>query len=84
MAISEEKLKELIKTDYSLEKISSICTDGKNLLTRIPKDVVELIKIKKELKEIKKEVDIRKYMITLIVFLCGILIMWFIKFVFLH
>lgn len=34
--------------------------------------------------EIKKELDIRKYMITLIVFLCGILIMWFIKFIFQH
>ena len=34
--------------------------------------------------EIKKELDMKKYMITLIVFLCGILIMWFIKFIFQH
>jgi zinc and cadmium transporter len=34
--------------------------------------------------EIKKELDIRKYMITLIFFLCGILIMWFIKYYFQH
>jgi len=34
--------------------------------------------------EIKKELDMRKYMITLIVFLCGILIMWFIKYFFQH
>lgn len=47
MVISEEELKKIIETDYSLEKISSICTDGKNLLTRIPKDVVDLLKIKK-------------------------------------
>jgi zinc and cadmium transporter len=34
--------------------------------------------------EIKKELDFKKYMATLIVFICGILIMWLIKFVFQH
>jgi zinc and cadmium transporter len=34
--------------------------------------------------EIKKELDVKKYMATLIVFILGILIMWIIKFVFQH
>jgi zinc and cadmium transporter len=34
--------------------------------------------------EIKKELDFKKYMATLIVFILGILIMWIIKFVFQH
>jgi zinc and cadmium transporter len=34
--------------------------------------------------QIKKELDFKKYMATLIVFICGILIMWLIKFVFQH
>jgi len=34
--------------------------------------------------EIKKELDVKKYTATLIVFILGILIMWFIKFIFEH
>lgn len=48
MPISEEELKEIIKSpNADIEKISTISSDGKNLLTRIPKEIVEYLKIKK-------------------------------------
>ena len=34
--------------------------------------------------EIKKEIDIKKSMATMLVFICGILIMWVIKILFQH
>ncbi len=48
MAITEEELKELIKEpNVDIEKVTTLSSDGKNLLTRLPKEIVEHIKIKK-------------------------------------
>jgi antitoxin component of MazEF toxin-antitoxin module len=47
MAIDEEKLKELIEPKAKVEEISSISSDGRNLLTRIPKKIIEEAKIVK-------------------------------------
>lgn len=48
MTITEDELKELIKPpNADIEKITSISDDGRNLLTRIPKEIVEFLKIKK-------------------------------------
>jgi len=48
MAITKEDLNELIKEpDADIDKNSSISSDGKNLLTRLPKDIVDDLKIKK-------------------------------------
>ena len=47
MVISEEDLKEIIKEpNADIEKITTISSDGKNLLTRIPKDVVDSLSLK--------------------------------------
>jgi hypothetical protein len=48
MVITEEKLKEIIEPKAEIEEISSISSDGRNLLTRIPKQIVENAKITKE------------------------------------
>ena len=47
MAITEKELKELIEIKASLEKITTASFDGKNLLTRIPKDACEFLGIRK-------------------------------------
>ena len=68
MPISEEDLKEMIKQPTAdIEKFTTISSDGKNLLTRIPKEVVDNLPLKKgdkfkwtvdsKTKEIKLEVD---------------------------
>ena len=47
MAITEEDLKEIIKEpNADIEKITTMSSDGKNLLTRIPKDVVDSLALK--------------------------------------
>ena len=67
MAITEEELKEMIKEpNADIEKITTLSDDGRNLLTRVPKDIVEDLKIKKgdklrwliksDTKEIKLEI----------------------------
>lgn len=68
MPITEEDLKEMIKQPTAdIEKFTTISSDGKNLLTRIPKEVVDNLPLKKgdkfkwtvdsKTKEIKLEVD---------------------------
>ena len=68
MPISEEDLKEMIKQPTAdIEKFTTISSDGKNLLTRIPKEVVDNLPLKKgdkfkwtvdsKTKEINLEVD---------------------------
>lgn len=47
MAITEEELKEIIEPRADIEEISSISSDGSNLLTRIPKIIVQNAKIQK-------------------------------------
>ena len=48
MAITEQELKELLKDpDADLEKITTLSSDGSNLLSRIPKEVVEFLNLKK-------------------------------------
>ena len=48
MAITEQQLKELLREpDVDLEKITTLSSDGSNLLTRIPKEVMEFLKLKK-------------------------------------
>lgn len=66
MAISEEELKKLVKVNVDVERISTVSSDGRNLLTRIPKEVIDFLRIKKgnkirwlvkaDSKEIKLEV----------------------------
>lgn len=47
MSITEEKLKEMIEPQGDLEKLSTISSDGKTLSTRIPKELVDELKMKK-------------------------------------
>jgi antitoxin component of MazEF toxin-antitoxin module len=47
MAITEEEIKELIEPKAELERISTISSDGKTTLTRIPKDIVDELGVKK-------------------------------------
>jgi hypothetical protein len=47
MPIDEDKLKELIEPKAEVEQISTISSDGRNLLTRIPRGVVEKTKMQK-------------------------------------
>ncbi len=47
MAITKEELKEMIEPKADIEKVSTISSDGKTSLTRIPKDIVEELDIKK-------------------------------------
>lgn len=47
MAITEKELKELIEVDSSVDRISNISSDGRNLLSRIPKEVREFLDLKK-------------------------------------
>lgn len=47
MAITEEDLDELIEPKGDIQKLSSISSDGKNLVTRVPKDLVDELNISK-------------------------------------
>lgn len=47
MGITEKELGELINDNVDIDKNSIISSDGKNLLTRIPKEVIDFLKIKK-------------------------------------
>jgi len=48
MPISEEELKDLIKEpNADIDKISSISSDGRNLLIRIPKEIVDFLRLNK-------------------------------------
>ena len=47
MAITEEELKEIIEYKADIEKITTISSDGKTLVTRIPKEIVDYLKINK-------------------------------------
>jgi bifunctional DNA-binding transcriptional regulator/antitoxin component of YhaV-PrlF toxin-antitoxin module len=47
MSISEKQLRELIKDEAEIERVSSVSSDGRNLLTRIPKEIRDRLDIKK-------------------------------------
>lgn len=47
MAISREEFEDLISLKGDMEKITKISNDGKRLLTRIPKDIVEELGLEK-------------------------------------
>ena len=47
MGITEKELNELISINVDLEKTSSISSDGKNFLSRIPKEIAEFLELKK-------------------------------------
>ena len=47
MAITEEELDKLIEPKGDIEKLSSISSDGKTLVTRIPKDIALELGVKK-------------------------------------
>lgn len=47
MAITEEELRELMGVKADIEKITTLSSDGKNLLTRVPKEIKEHLKLKK-------------------------------------
>lgn len=47
MVINEKELKLLLGVDARIEKISTISSDGRNLLTRIPKEIIGSLGITK-------------------------------------
>jgi hypothetical protein len=48
MAISKKELKELIKEPSAdIEKRTTFSSDGRNLLTRVPREVVDFLDLKK-------------------------------------
>jgi len=47
MAITEQELKELIGFNAEIEKITTLSSDGRNLLTRIPKELRENLSLEK-------------------------------------
>ena len=48
MAITEKELKELLREpNVDIEKITTFSSDGRNLLTRVPKEIVEFLNLKK-------------------------------------
>lgn len=47
MVIKEEELDKLIEINTDVDRNSTISDDGKNLLTRIPFEVKDFLKIKK-------------------------------------
>ena len=47
MAITEEELKKLIEVQSRIEKITTLSFDGKNLLTRIPREIKDYLMLKK-------------------------------------
>ena len=47
MSVTEKELRDLINEESDVERVSSVSSDGKNLLTRIPKEIVEKLGLKK-------------------------------------
>ena len=64
MPITEKELRELIAINADIEKITTISSDGRNLLTRIPREIVDFLRIKKGAK-IRWLVDVSTKEITL-------------------
>ncbi len=47
MSISEKQLRDILKDEAEVEKVSTVSSDGRNLLTRIPKEIRKNMSIKK-------------------------------------
>jgi hypothetical protein len=47
MSITIKELKKLISISAGVERISCLSDDGKNLLTRVPKEVKEFLELEK-------------------------------------
>ena len=47
MAISEKELRNLVTIRADIEKISTLSSDGRNLLTRVPKEIIDFLELKK-------------------------------------
>ena len=47
MAITEDELKKLIEVQSKIEKITTLSYDGKNLLTRIPREIKAYLGLRK-------------------------------------
>ncbi len=47
MTVTDDELVELIEDNHDIKKKTTISSDGKTLLTRIPKDIIEELNIKK-------------------------------------
>ena len=62
--VKKEELDKLLEVKGDIEKITTISSDGKNLLTRLPIDIVKELKIKKGNK-IRWFVDVKNKKISL-------------------
>lgn len=47
MGITEKELKKIISITGDIERISTLSYDGKNLLSRIPKEICDFLDLKK-------------------------------------
>jgi hypothetical protein len=47
MGITKEDLKKIISVNADIEKVSTLSSDGKNLLSRIPRDICDFLNLKK-------------------------------------
>ncbi|MEM0465080.1 MAG: hypothetical protein QXW97_00060 [Candidatus Pacearchaeota archaeon] len=47
MSITERELRRILSIKVDVEKFSTISDDGRNLLTRIPRDVKDFLNLKK-------------------------------------
>jgi hypothetical protein len=47
MTITQEELQKLIQVKSQIDKITKLSYDGKNLLTRVPKEIKDYIELKK-------------------------------------
>ena len=47
MTISKDELNKILEVKVDVEKVTSISSDGNNLLTRIPKNIVDYLKLQK-------------------------------------
>jgi bifunctional DNA-binding transcriptional regulator/antitoxin component of YhaV-PrlF toxin-antitoxin module len=47
MAVTQKEIEDLVSLKVDIEKISKISSDGKNFLSRIPKEIAEFLELKK-------------------------------------
>ncbi|MCK4650077.1 hypothetical protein KAT36_02490 [Candidatus Pacearchaeota archaeon] len=62
--VKKEDLDKLLEINADIEKISKISSDGKTLLTRIPKEIIKELKVNKSQK-IRWFVDVKTRKINL-------------------